>query len=79
MRFTTDSNLASPNNLTALRLGENRPKNTTEEFECVYGYALFYCFGFYLPYDILKKYEEEEEVNFTVRMRIVDDSIVMRV
>ena len=79
MRFTTDSNLASPNNLTASRLGDDRVQNTTEEFEGVSGFGLIYCLGFHLPYDILKKYEDEEEVNFTVRMRIVDERAIMHV
>jgi hypothetical protein len=50
---------------------ESPPGN--EEFEGDSGYALIYCLGFHLPYDVLKKYEEEEELNFTIRMRIVDE------
>jgi hypothetical protein len=65
MRFTTDR--------------ESQVQNTTEEFEGVTGFGVIYCLGFHLPYDILKKYEDEEEVNFTVRMRIVDEHAVMRV
>ena len=40
---------------------------------------MIYCLGFHLSYDLLKKYEEEDELDFTVRMRIVDETAIMRI
>jgi hypothetical protein len=46
----------------------------TNEFESVIGKSLIYCFGNYLPYNILKAYEVDDNVK--LKVVILVDEIV---
>ena len=51
---------------------------TTDEFERVIGRTLIYCFGNYLPYNILKTYEVDENIKLKVVL-LVDEIVRMSV
>lgn len=50
--------------------------DTRDIFDSVFGCSLVFCLGDYLPYNIIKKYEEEEGFSLIVNTRaIYDDKI----
>ena len=57
-----------------------RVKSTTDVFENVNGQAMIYCLGIQLSYFILKKFEDDEDVSFAVRMTITpQETAIMKV
>ena len=53
---------------------------TIDDFDSVYGCSLVYCLGDYLPYNVIKKYEEEEGFSLLVELTVeYDEDIVMMV
>ena len=41
---------------------------TIDNFLSIFGVSLIYCMGNYLPYNIIKKYEDEENISFVVHI-----------
>ena len=57
-----------------------RVKSTTDDFEDVPASSMLYCLGMQLSYHRLKKYEDMESLNFSVRMTItLQEAAIMKV